>query len=328
MHSLDLIVVHHADAASTRACVENELTELERLKAVGPARMIVVDNGPTGEVGDLSRAGASEVLPAPCRQGFGANVTLAARASQAELLLLLNDDARIDAASIEALAAALDDRQTAAAGPRILDGDGRPTASAWHFPDLAGVVAFALRREDAPWVQSGVGTTSPVDVLSGAALMLRRETFVDELGGFDPDFFMFSEDADLCRRLADRGLRRVIVPAASAIHTGQASTAGLECRRDVEQWRSRSTYWHKHHSAVERAAIRVLYSSAYAAGALIGLLRGPTRTSARNRSRRLLFLARAALRTPSGPGLAELAADWRPPVSAMPESTGHRTLSG
>jgi len=311
--SLDLIVVHHADAASTRACVESELAELERLKGPGPARILVVDNGPTGDLADLARPGAVEVLPAPCRQGFGANVTLAARASEAELVLMLNDDARIDAASIDALADALDARGVGAAGPRILDGDGRPSASAWHFPDLVGVAAFAIRREGPPWVQSGVEGTTPVDVLSGAALMLRRSTFVDELDGFDPDYFMFSEDADLCRRLADRGLRRLIVPAASAGHTGQASTAGHERRRDVEQWRSRSAYWRKHHNAPERAAIRALYSAAYAAGALIALLRGPRSYSARERSRRLLFLAGAALRTPSGPGLAELAADWRPP---------------
>ncbi|GIK76706.1 MAG: glycosyltransferase [Acidobacteria bacterium] len=310
--SLDLIVVHHSDAASTRECVAYELAQLSRLEAVGPARVTVVDNGPTGELDNLEQSGGVVVLPAPCRQGFGANATLAARASPAELLLLLNDDARIDAASIDALVTVLDDPGVAAAGPRIVDGEGSPAPSAWRFPSLTGVIAFALRRNGPPWIQSRVEVTTPVDVLSGAALLVRRGTFVDELDGFDPEFFMFSEDADLCRRLADRGLRRLLVPAATASHIGQASTAGHERRRDVEQWRSRSTYWRKHHSALERVAIRGVYAVAYAVGALTALVREPARRSARDRSRRLWFLTAAALRTPPGPGLAELAADWRP----------------
>lgn len=312
MRSLDLIVIHHADAGSTRACVVGAARELDLLERLGPARIIVVDNGPTGEVDDLARADRVEVLAAPRRQGFGANVNLAASRSDAELLLLLNDDASIDAASIEALAEALHSG-AGLVGPRILDADRRPAPSAWRFPTVAGVAAFAFRQDGPPWVQSGVGRTSPVDVLTGAVLMIPREIFVDRLGGFDPDYFMFSEDADLSRRLADHGLERLIVPRATAIHTGQGSTAGHERRRDVEQWRSRSIYWRKHHRLAERIAIRILYCGAYAAGAGIALVRGGAGRAARRRARRLLFLARCTLRTPAGPGLRELAAEWVPP---------------
>lgn len=310
MSSLDLIIVHHADVASTRECVASELAELGDVAGVGRSRVLVVDNGPTDELDALVQFENVVVLPAPHRQGFGANVTFAARASDADLLLLLNDDARIKAPSISALVAALDDEAVGAVGPRIFDGEGSSVASAWHFPDLVGVVSFALRRDGPPWVQSQVERTTRVDVLSGAVLMIRRSTFVDVLGGFDPDFFMFSEDADLCRRLADRRLHRLIVHAATASHIGQGSTKGFERRRDVEQWRSRSIYWRKHHSPAERAMIRAVYSGAYVVGALAAMARRIARHQARGRSRRLLFLAGAALRTPSGPGLAELAADW------------------
>ena len=314
MPSLDLIAIHHSGVSSTREFVRTELAELERLSAIGPAQILLVDNGPTGDVAELGELPGVELVPAPGRQGFGANVTFAAQASAADLLLMLNVDARIDAASIEILAHALERPGVGAVGPRIIDPDGRPSPSAWHFPDLLGVACFAVRQERAPWVQSDVSETTAVDVMSGAAMMLRRETFLGELGGFDPGYFMFSEDADLCRRLEDHGLERLIVPSARAVHAGQASTRGHERRRDVEQWRSRSTYWRKHHGLAERAAIRALYSLAYAAGAMLALLRGPRRAAFRRRSRRLLFLAGAAIRTPRGPGLAELAAEWSPPA--------------
>lgn len=308
--TLDLIIVHHADLASTRECVTRELAELVKVEGVAASRVLVVDNGPTDELGELGQFDNVLVLKAPRRQGFGANVTLAAMASDSDLLLLLNDDAIIQAPSISALVAALDYDAVGAVGPRIVDGEGSSVPSAWHFPDLVGVISFALRRGGPPWVQSQVQRTTRVDVLSGAVLMVRRSTFVDDLGGFDPDFFMFSEDADFCRRLADRGLHRLVVPAATATHRGQASTAGYECRRDVEQWRSRSTYWRKHHSRTARTIIRIAYSGSYLIGALVAVLGTVTGTRRRGRGRRLLFLAGAALRTPPGPGLSELAADW------------------
>ena len=313
--SLDLIVVHHADEASTRGCVEASAAELAELSGLGRSGILVVDNGPTGAVDDLAERDGVDVVAAPRRQGFGANVTFGASRSSADLLLMLNDDARIDAASIERLAAALEEPGVGVAGPRIVDESGSPLPSAWRFPDLAGVAAFALRQGSPPWVQSTGSTTRRVDVLSGAALMTPRELFLGRFGGFDPAFFMFSEDADLCRRMADAGLERAFVPGAVAVHAGQHSTRGLERNRDVEQWRSRSTYWRKHHSPPERAAIRGLYSAAYAIGAAVALARGLGSAAARGRARRLLFLARCALRTPRGPGLEELAAGWSPAES-------------
>ena len=108
----------------------------------------------------------------------------------------------------------------------MLDESGQRVPSAWRFPDLAGVAAFALRRDGPPWVQSTGGATRRVDVLSGVALMARRDLFLGELSGFDPDYFMFSEDADLCRRLADRDYDRLFVPAASAVHSWARVDAG------------------------------------------------------------------------------------------------------
>ena len=62
-----------------------------------------------------------------------------------------------------------------------------------------------------------------VDWLSGACMLVRREAFL-AAGGFDERFFLYWEDADLCRRLRNRGLHIRYVPDATAVHkVGQSS---------------------------------------------------------------------------------------------------------
>jgi N-acetylglucosaminyl-diphospho-decaprenol L-rhamnosyltransferase len=70
-------------------------------------------------------------------------------------------------------------------------------------------------------VVTGAGTDSRestvVDWISGACMLVRRTAF-DEVGGFDPKYFLYWEDADLCRRLRARGYHVRYVPCATAVH--------------------------------------------------------------------------------------------------------------
>ena len=77
----------------------------------------------------------------------------------------------------------------------------------------------------------------------GAALMLRRAA-LDEVGLFDEErFFMYSEETDLCRRLADAGWETHFVPEATVVHHESALRAEVPRERIAEEWRSRHRYW-------------------------------------------------------------------------------------
>ncbi len=65
-------------------------------------------------------------------------------------------------------------------------------------------------------------TVAEVDIVSGCFLLIRRSLW-EELGGFDPAFFMYGEEADLCLRAGKRGVRPMITPTATIIHLGGAS---------------------------------------------------------------------------------------------------------
>ena len=71
-----------------------------------------------------------------------------------------------------------------------------------------------------------------VDVVPGACMMIRRSAWT-RLGGFDPRFFMYSEDADLCARARAAGLGAALIPAAEFTHEEGASArsrAGMFCQ--------------------------------------------------------------------------------------------------
>lgn len=170
--------------------------------------------------------------------GFGRAVNQAVASSRAPLLLMLNPDCQLVPGATATLRAVLGaEPACAVTGPRILDPDGAVQGSARGDPDmLTGLFGRtgALRKllpflpvaqrnvvaEEA--VRSGASSVV-VDWLSGACLLVRRDAFL-AAGGFDERFFMYWEDADLCRRLRGQGYTIRYVPGATAVHkVGQSS---------------------------------------------------------------------------------------------------------
>ncbi len=84
--------------------------------------------------------------------------------------------------------------------------------------------------------------------LGGAALMVRRQTF-EEVGGFDESFFFYSEDVDLCKRIADRGWKIRLVPQVTVVHLGGGSTK--HALGAIEAARGRHQYLRKHYGAAK-----------------------------------------------------------------------------
>ena len=111
------------------------------------------------------------------------------------------------------------------------DGSLNP-ASCWGRQTLWSVFCFATGLasvfRNTEWFNpEGLGgwprdSVRGVDIVSGCFLLIRRETW-DRLGGFDPAFFMYGEEADLCLRAQKLGLRPAVTPEATIIHYGGAS---------------------------------------------------------------------------------------------------------
>jgi GT2 family glycosyltransferase len=233
---VDVIVVTYNSREAARRCVETAAADLRE----HDWRVIVVDNASRdGTVASLTDLERTTVIANEINAGFGAAVNQAAAASHAPLLWILNPDCAVHPGAFAALAATLDAHQDCAiAAPQLLNADGSVQASARGNPTawtgLFGRHSLLSKllprspqaRRNLPaqdLVASGVDS-APVDWVMGAAMLVRRDRF-DAVGGFDTRYFLYWEDADLCRRLWARGWSTRYVPGARVTHAGGGSAA-------------------------------------------------------------------------------------------------------
>ena len=191
---------------------------------------IVVDNASPDASAELVRREFPEAQLVALDEnvGFARANNLAFEHARGEHLLLLNSDCFLEPGALsELVAAARRHPDAAAVGARLANADGSLQRSAWPFPRPARIAAeaFLLHRlglfEDLrTWAHD---EEREVDFLIGACLLVRRDA-LDEVGGFDERFRFYGEEADLQRRLANRGWKVVLAPDARATHVGGASS--------------------------------------------------------------------------------------------------------
>jgi N-acetylglucosaminyl-diphospho-decaprenol L-rhamnosyltransferase len=228
--------------------------------------VLVLDNGSDDGSADAVRASGHEVrlIALSRRTGKAANDSRLLQEARGRLCLLLNEDAELCPGAARALIDAVEAQPwAAAAGAQLLDGDGRPTDCAWRLPDVPWALAAAVFLHRRVAVQSGAGEVREVGWAQSSAMLVRREAAA-EVGWLDPDFFVYSDETDFCKRLRDAGWRILFVPRARAIHHDQLSTdAGAMRRRIVEFHRGRDLYFRKHGLRLTSLAWRVCWTWAY-----------------------------------------------------------------
>ena len=281
------------------------LGAIERTHPDGIEReVLVLDNAFTDGSAEAVRArdGGERLIGLERREGKAANDSRLMREAKGRYCLLLNEDSELQPGATEALIAALDANPRAgAAGAQLLDSAGEPTPCAWRFPGVGTALAGAVFLHRLLTVQSRGAETRPVDWAQSSALIVRREA-AQQVGYLDPEFFVYYDECDFCKRLAEAGWRTLFVPAARAIHHDQLSTdlaAGLP--RIVEFHRNRDLYMRKHGGRAAALAVRALTAWSY-------LVRAIAATVTPGRSARVMWAhARQALSPGRGESLRDRA---------------------
>jgi N-acetylglucosaminyl-diphospho-decaprenol L-rhamnosyltransferase len=248
------------------------LASIERTHPAGVEReVLVLDNASGDGSAAAVRAldGEIRLIALERRTGKAENDSTLMREAKGRYCLLLNEDSELRPGASTALIAALDaDPKAAAAGPQLLDSNGDPVPCAWRFPGVGTAVAGALFLHRWLTVQSKGRPTRRVDWAQSSALMVRREAAA-EVDYLDPAFFVYYDECDFAKRLAEAGWHSLFVPAAEAVHHDQLSSdlaAGLP--RIVEFHRNRDLYMRRHHGLAAALVVRVLTAWPYALRAL------------------------------------------------------------
>ncbi len=219
----------------------------------GVADTIVVDNASSDGSSERARGLGARVIANAENIGFARAVTQGLQAAATPLLLLLNPDAELRPGALEALLrVVVADPRVAVVGPRTRSQDG-----SIQVPFGADLTPSSERRQRR--LVQGVSRRDPdvlreveglasrehsPDWVSGCCWLARREA-LDSVGGFDEAYFLYEEDADLCRRLRSAGWRILYTPAAEVVHRlgRSAARSGDRARREYD--RSHLRYYAK-----------------------------------------------------------------------------------
>ena len=227
-----------------------------------PYEVVVVDN----HLPSMPPEGAADLMVVNTggNLGYGRGVNVGAEGFHGDWLVIANPDVIWDGGSLDRLLAAAERWPTAGClGPAIRTVDGRLYPSARAFPSLGrglGHALFGWFWPANPWTRSyraegGRPEEGPTGWLSGSLMLVRREAW-DEVGGFDPRYFMYCEDMDLCRRLAEAGWLNVYVPSATITHVGGHSTQTVARSMLREHHRALYRYLSDHHRGWQWAPLR------------------------------------------------------------------------
>jgi N-acetylglucosaminyl-diphospho-decaprenol L-rhamnosyltransferase len=249
----------------------NALPWVERcLESVRGLETVVVDHGSTDGTLDLVERRFREVtLLRRENRGYGAGLNAGVQATSGRHVLLLNSDAWAKEGAVQRLLAFAESHPRAGlVGPRARNPDGSLQRTVRGFPTLWRLATeYFFLRKLAPRSQAlnafyaaGFAHDEPrrVDWLMGFAMLVRREAF-EAVGGFDEQFFLFSEETDLCRRLWDAGWEVWFTPEAEFTHVAGASHGG---RMFGENVRGHLRYLAKHRgdAYAERARTLLLWA--------------------------------------------------------------------
>lgn len=270
---LSIIIVSFNTRRLTIECIESVYQQTMNLSF----ELIVVDNASTdGSAESVRESFPQDAYPSLhliCLDrniGFAAANNHAAEVASGEFILLLNPDTIVMEHALERLvdyAAAHPDAGIYGGSTLFPDGSLNPTAG-WRKPTIWSLFSVAVgfarlfprSRLLNPESLAGHSWEEPfpVEIVTGCLLLIRMEDW-RRLRGFDPVFFMYGEDADLCLRASALGMQPVLVPGARIVHYGGASEP-VRSDKMVRVFRAKVQLFRRHYGLLK-------------AGALIAMLR-------------------------------------------------------
>lgn len=260
---LSVIIVNFCSASDTLHAVASALEQevASDTGGRGTVEVLVIDNGsPPEDVAILEGLPRSvKLFRNATNLGFAAAVNQGILESRGKFLCLLNPDTHLFPGALQRLLEHLYRcPDVAASGPKAWWDEARtfllplvrlPTPGSMILESLAGLNYLVSRGVGARWHRRDLdlwrgADSMTIDMLCGACLVIRR-VVLDRVGGFDPAYTLYYEDADWCRRVRKRGHRLAYVPAAEIVHYYNQSAQAVAEQSMSWMIRSRNYYLEK-----------------------------------------------------------------------------------
>jgi GT2 family glycosyltransferase len=282
---LSIIIVNW----NTRDLLRECLSSIYKHPPSAAFEVLVVDNASADGSVQMLEEGFPQVRLIENHEniGFARANNQAIQQSIGHYVLLLNPDTQVKPNTLVDLVEFLDENpQAGAAGPRLLNPDGNLQTSCYPAPTLSkelwrlfhldklytyGVYAMQAWDLDAP---------RSVDIVKGASLILRREA-LDQVGLLDEDYFIYTEEVDLCYRLKKSGWQLFWVPRSQVIHHEGQSTQLKSREMFLQLYKSKLIFFRKNHGSLAAGIYKAILFTAsltrLVVSPLAWLERGPKR---------------------------------------------------
>ncbi len=259
---VSIIIVHYKAKEELFDCINS----IYASKPKTPYEVIVVDNDEQKTISEelLEKFPFVTYVKSKGNTGFGAGNNLGASRARGEFLFFLNPDTLVFPETLDRLVNFIKEKkEVGVVAPLVVDVKKKPyqLQGFTQLTPLVGVVVLsfinkyfpnnyiAKRYTLASWNKKDA---REVDIIAGCAFVMRKNVFA-EIGGFDERFFLFFEEADLCRRIKKLGYTIWIYPKAQVVHLGAKSTTQSE---EIDKIFSQSRfYYFKKHFGIVAAVI-------------------------------------------------------------------------
>lgn len=220
--SVSLITVTYNSGGTLRAC-------WSQLRLPPDCEWIVVDNASGDDSAEVAASLGARVVRSSENLGFSAANNLGFAMANGDFVGFVNPDVEVDVADLAQLALVASSRGALVA-PQLHNPDGSEQPNGRGYPFLWSKIRNRLRGDDPRYLlRSPDGKPRAICWGMGAAIFGMREAF-ERIQGWDPHFFLYYEDKDICLRAWDADVPVLLVPGGRWVHGWARETSSLNWR--------------------------------------------------------------------------------------------------
>lgn len=258
---ISIIIINFHQKDFTDSCIESVFQNIKSC----PVEIILVNNSPSDDFTMINSRYGNVTVIENVNRGFSQANNLAAGVARGDYLLFLNADTVVKNDFANDLIKSFKDKKFGAVGLKLYNSDDTFQLSFWKENTFLNEIdnknqeeAFAARNiERIKAVENEYSSIKKVDWVTGAAMFVKKEVFA-EAGCFDEDYFLFYEDADLCKRFSDKNYNNYFYPDSNILHY-KGENVNRKFNEDTYYFSKESQllYYKKHNNFVNRILLRL-----------------------------------------------------------------------
>lgn len=257
---ISIIIINYKQKKFTEGCIASVYDKIIST----PFEVIVINNSPEDDLSSLEKTYERLKVISNINKGFSQANNLGAKHSKGEYLFFLNADTLIKSDFTKKFLNMFGSKEFGAAGLKLYNEDGTFQLSSGKeinfFNEIKNKDAEGrFREEDIEFINSKekeFDHVTEADWVTGAAMIIRKDVY-EKAGGFDESYFLYYEDADICKRLQKEGLKNYFYPASDIIHF-KGENENPEFHTDTYYYSKESqlNYYKKHNGVIDNILLR------------------------------------------------------------------------